>query len=84
MPVMLHMLGEFLETLGTPDGSSPSNGHEAASRHNCSIFSAFDSADKANDRNRNYCIENTGGAKLLYSLISVRTPSGRLCDCNTE
>lgn len=49
LSVMLHILVEFLETLGTPDGSSPSNLHEAASRHSCCIFTASDSPDKAND-----------------------------------
>lgn len=59
MPEMLHIFGEFLETLGTPDGSSPSNGHETASRHHCDILIACDSADKTNVGNRNYHIENT-------------------------
>lgn len=47
LSVMLHILVELLETLGTPDGSSPSNLHEAASRHSCCIFTASDSQDKA-------------------------------------
>lgn len=67
LSVMLHIFAELLETLGTPDGSTPSNLHEAASHHSCCVFTASDSQDEGEQRPpSNGCIENACDAKLLY------------------
>lgn len=67
LSVMLHISVELLETLGTPDGSTPSNLHEAASRHSCCIFTALRLTGQGEQQSpSNGCVENACDAKLLY------------------